>query len=135
MSEASGYAASVAATARLVTGRLGAAPSGSVAPSSCSVAWQSRSGPPAQPWLEPDILDALRAARSAGVSDVVVLPIGFVSDHVEVLYDLDIAARREAAGLGLGFARARTVGDHPAFVRMLAGLARGAPAAVGDHHR
>jgi len=128
MSEASGYAASVAATAQRVAGRLGT-------PSGWSVAWQSRSGPPAQPWLEPDILDALRAARAAGLSDVVVQPIGFVSDHVEVLYDLDIAARREAESLGLGFVRARTVGDHPAFVRMLAGLARGTSAVIVDHQR
>ena len=59
--------------------------------------WQSRSGPPSQPWLEPDILDHLRTLATDGVTDVVLSPIGFISDHMEVIYDLDYeAARRQA---------------------------------------
>jgi ferrochelatase len=84
-----------------------------------ALVYQSRSGPPQQPWLEPDILDHLAALRTEGVADVVVAPIGFVSDHMEVLYDLDTEARERAAALGLGFVRAGTAGSHPAFVRMI----------------
>ena len=81
--------------------------------------WQSRSGPPSQPWLEPDILEHLRALSANGVTDVVVAPIGFLSDHMEVLYDLDEEAAKLAAELGLNFARAQTVGTHPAIIAML----------------
>ena len=88
------------------------------------LAYQSRSGNPRDPWLEPDVNDALRAAAAAGVRDVVAAPIGFVCDHVEILYDLDIEARATAASLGLGFVRARAVNDHPAFVAMLADVVR-----------
>jgi ferrochelatase len=70
--------------------------------------------------------DAMRAAAAAGVRDVVAVPIGFVCDHVEVLYDLDVEARGTAASLGLGFVRASTVNDHPAFIAMLADVVRGA---------
>jgi ferrochelatase len=90
------------------------------------LAYQSRSGNPRDPWLEPDVNDALRAAAAAGVRDVVAAPIGFVCDHVEVLYDLDVEARATAATLGLGFVRASTVNDHPAFIAMLADVVRGA---------
>jgi ferrochelatase len=92
------------------------------------LAYQSRSGNPRDPWLEPDVNDAMRAAAAAGVRDVVAAPIGFVCDHVEVLYDLDVEARATAASLGLGFARAGTVNDHPAFIAMLADVVRGAAA-------
>lgn len=81
--------------------------------------FQSRSGPPTQPWLEPDIVDHLTALAEQGVSDVVVVPIGFVSDHVEVLFDLDTQARRRAAALGIGFTRVPTVNSHPSFVEMI----------------
>jgi ferrochelatase len=81
--------------------------------------YQSRSGPPGQPWLEPDITDHLRAVHATGVSDVVIAPIGFISDHIEVLYDLDIEARQLAAELGMTMARAATAGTHPAFVSMV----------------
>ena len=84
-----------------------------------TLAYQSRSGPPQQAWLEPDILDHLGALRTEGVADVVVAPVGFVTDHMEVVYDLDIEARERAAALGLGFVRAGTAGTHPAFVRMV----------------
>jgi ferrochelatase len=68
------------------------------------------------PWLEPDVNDHLRVLAAAGVRAVVVSPTGFVSDHVEVRWDLDTEARATADELGLAFARAATVGTHPAFV-------------------
>jgi len=85
--------------------------------------WQSRSGPPSVPWLEPDIGDHLRALAGS-VPGVVVAPIGFVSDHLEVRWDLDTAALALAAELGLPFARAATAGTHPAFVAMVGDLLR-----------
>ncbi len=84
--------------------------------------WQSRSGPPAQPWLEPDILDHLRVLAENGVRDVVVSPLGFLSDHMEVMYDLDYEAAARCRDLGLNFVRAQTPGTHPAVIAMLAGL-------------
>jgi ferrochelatase len=81
--------------------------------------WQSRSGPPSVPWLEPDVNDHLRALAAAGEKAVVVFPIGFVSDHLEVIWDLDNEARETAADLGLAFVRAATAGTHPAFVAAL----------------
>jgi ferrochelatase len=78
--------------------------------------WQSRSGPPSVPWLEPDINDHLRALAAAGETGVVVFPVGFISDHLEVIWDLDNEAKETAAELGLAFARAATAGTHPAFV-------------------
>jgi protoporphyrin/coproporphyrin ferrochelatase len=78
--------------------------------------WQSRSGPPSVPWLEPDINDHLRALAAAGETAVVVFPVGFISDHLEVLWDLDNEAKETAAEVGLAFARAGTAGTHPAFV-------------------
>src|SRR5690606_20758559 len=68
--------------------------------------YQSRSGPPSQPWLEPDILDVLRELAASGQRDVVVMPIGFISDHMEVLYDLDTEARQLAEELGINVVRA-----------------------------
>jgi len=81
--------------------------------------WQSRSGPPSVPWLEPDVNDHLRALADRGVRCIVVSPIGFVSDHVEVLWDLDEEAAETAQKLGLGYARAATVGTDPRFVAMV----------------
>jgi ferrochelatase len=86
------------------------------------IAYQSRSGRPADPWLVPDICDVISVLGREGAKAVVVMPLGFVCDHVEVLYDLDTAAREAAERAGLAFARARTVGTHPAYVRMLAEL-------------
>jgi len=83
------------------------------------LAYQSRSGPPHVPWLEPDILDELATLPAAGYTDVVVVPIGFISDHMEVLFDLDHEAAQRAADLGLGFQRAPTAGIHPRFVTMI----------------
>jgi protoporphyrin/coproporphyrin ferrochelatase len=81
--------------------------------------WQSRSGPPSVPWLEPDVNDHLRALAAAGEKAVVVFPIGFVSDHVEVIWDLDNEAKETAEELGMSFVRAATAGTHPAFVAMV----------------
>ncbi|MGZ4547966.1 MAG: ferrochelatase [Blastococcus sp.] len=78
--------------------------------------WQSRSGPPSVPWLEPDVNDHLRALAAAGEKAVVLFPVGFVSDHLEVIWDLDNEAEETARELGLAFARAATAGTHPAFV-------------------
>jgi ferrochelatase len=86
--------------------------------------WQSRSGPPQVPWLEPDINDHLRDLRERGTRAVVVSPTGFVSDHLEVVWDLDTEARKTAHDLGLAFARAATAGTHPAFVAMVGELVR-----------
>jgi protoporphyrin/coproporphyrin ferrochelatase len=81
--------------------------------------YQSRSGPPGQPWLEPDILAHLEALAVQGVRDVVVSPIGFVSDHLEVLYDLDTEAQDRARALGLRLVRVPTVSNHPGYVEMV----------------
>jgi ferrochelatase len=81
--------------------------------------YQSRSGPPTQPWLEPDILAHLQALAGEGVRDVVVTPIGFVSDHLEVLYDLDTEAQDRARALGLRLVRVPTVSNHPGYVEMV----------------
>lgn len=81
--------------------------------------YQSRSGPPTQPWLEPDVCDYLRETRA----DSVIVPIGFLSDHMEVLYDLDTEARAVAAELGIKMVRAGTAGTHPAMIAMIAELA------------
>jgi ferrochelatase len=83
------------------------------------LAFQSRSGPPHVPWLEPDINDHLAAVHRSGGRDVIVVPIGFVSDHVEVLFDLDIQATATAGELGLAITRVPTVGTHPSFVTMV----------------
>lgn len=112
MADNCNYALQVAQTARLV--------SDSLSIRNWRVAYQSRSGPPQQPWLEPDVLDVLRELKAAGdVQDVVIVPSGFLSDHMEVLFDLDTEAKDLAAGLGLNLVRAGTVGSHPTFVTMI----------------
>ncbi len=83
------------------------------------LAYQSRSGSPMTPWLEPDILDVLDTLPGSGFTDAVIVPIGFVSDHMEVLFDLDYEAAERAAELGLGFQRVPTAGVHPRFVTMI----------------
>jgi ferrochelatase len=108
MARHSRYEAQLAESARLVAERAGA--------SGYEVVYQSRSGSPSMPWLEPDVCDRLRELAADGVGEVVVVPLGFVSDHVEVLYDLDHEARAVADELGLTLVRAATVGTHPRFV-------------------
>ncbi len=94
--------------AALVAHRVGAA--------EWDLAYQSRSGPPQVPWLEPDINDHLEALAADGVTDVTLMPLGFVSDHMEVKFDLDHQAQETAAAVGIDLRRAPTVGTHPAFV-------------------
>jgi protoporphyrin/coproporphyrin ferrochelatase len=85
-----------------------------------ALVYQSRSGAPGQPWLEPDIVDYLRELHVKKLAPAVVLaPIGFISDHMEVLYDLDVEARQLCDSLGLPMARAGTVGVHPKFIAMI----------------
>jgi ferrochelatase len=116
MAEGSPYVAQVRESAAAVAALTGIA--------RWDLAWQSRSGGPRDPWLEPDVNDVIRRLAAAGARGVVTVPIGFVSDHVEVLYDLDVEARATATGLGLAFARASTANDHPAFVHALAEVVR-----------
>lgn len=89
-----------------------------------SIAYQSRSGDPRTPWLEPDIGVVLPKLAAEGAREAVVVPIGFVCDHIEVLYDLDTEAKQIAASHGLNMLRAGTVNDHPTFIRMLAEVVR-----------
>jgi len=120
MAEGSPYPRQIEAAARVIAGRLGHG--------RWQIAYQSRSGPPGDPWLEPDICDVLRGLGDGDIQDAVAAPIGFVCDHVEVLYDLDVEARAVAAEVGVRFHRAQTANDHPAFIAMLADLVeRGAP--------
>jgi ferrochelatase len=118
------YEKQLRATAALIAERLGQA--------HWDLVWQSRSGPPQVPWLEPDILDHVRALHARGTPGLVIAPIGFLSDHVEVLYDLDEEARQLCQELSLPMARAGTVGTHPRFVETIRELVlervRGAPA-------
>jgi ferrochelatase len=81
--------------------------------------YQSRSGPPHIPWLEPDICDYLTHVKSQQIDNVVIVPIGFISDHMEVLFDLDTEAKHLANELGINLVRAETVGTHPAFIEMI----------------
>ena len=122
------YPAQLAEAARLVAGRLAAAEGHQ---RQWRLAYQSRSGPPSVPWLGPDIGDLLPELAKAGAPAVVVIPAGFVSDHVEVVFDLDIEAAQLARELGLPMARAATPGTHPEFVSMITELVserRGRPA-------
>lgn len=89
---------------------------------SWKLVYQSRSGPPSQPWLEPDIGEALREVQAAGTRAAVVTPLGFISDHMEVLFDLDTEALELSHSLGLHMVRAATAGTHPKFVAMICEL-------------
>ena len=84
--------------------------------------WQSRSGPPQVPWLEPDVADHLAALASGGTKAVIVCPIGFVADHIEVVWDLDHELRLHARETGMAFARAATPNADPRFARLAADL-------------
>ena len=87
---------------------------------SWKLVYQSRSGPPTQPWLEPDVCDYIKELHSeTGVKDIVVMPVGFVSDHMEVMFDLDTEAKEACDKLGINMARAKSVGIHPSFVSMV----------------
>jgi protoporphyrin/coproporphyrin ferrochelatase len=126
MAQTSDYEKQLQESCRLVAECVGS--------SDWRLVYQSRSGPPNQPWLEPDIGDVLREMESG--ADVVVVPIGFVSDHMEVVYDLDTEAQSIARERGLNLVRAPTVGVHPKFLQMIrelieerVGLSR--PRAIG----
>ena len=112
MADRSPYVEQLKTTARLVADKIGHP--------NWSIAYQSRSGKPSDSWLEPDINTVLRDLAAAGVADVVVAPIGFVSEHVEVLYDLDIEAQKTALQAGMKFYRAGCPNDRPTIVRMIA---------------
>jgi ferrochelatase len=106
------YVEQLEESSRLVAEQLGFA--------TWKLVYQSRSGPPSQPWLEPDIRDCLKSVHEAGrAGKVLIVPIGFVSDHLEVLYDLDTEAKELCDQLGLRMMRSATVGNNPAFVRMI----------------
>jgi protoporphyrin/coproporphyrin ferrochelatase len=95
--------------------------------------YQSRSGPPQQPWLEPDVGDRIEQLHAAArLTQLIVVPIGFISDHLEVLYDLDTEVRELCGRLGLPMQRAATVGDHPRFVRMIRDLVEERLVAIGE---
>jgi ferrochelatase len=112
MANTSDYVKQLEEVRRLVSGALGHR--------NDALVYQSRSGAPRQPWLEPDILDYLRAVKAGNLASAVVLvPIGFISDHMEVLYDLDVEARQLCDSLGLTMSRAKTVGVHPKFIGMI----------------
>src|ERR1700716_3627402 len=112
MANTSDYVRQLEEVRRLVSGRLGV--------TNDVFVYQSRSGTPSQAWLEPDILDHLRGVKANNLASAVVLaPIGFISDHMEVVYDLDIEARHLCDSLSLPMARAKTVGVHPKFIEMI----------------
>ena len=110
------YVRQLEETCRLV------AESAGIAPDRWSLVYQSRSGRPTDPWLGPDILEHLGALKEQGIQDVIVQPVGFLSDHMEVLYDLDEEALARSNELGLTMIRAGTAGTHPRFVAMLSEL-------------
>ena len=118
MAEASPYVADFTAAAEAVVTRLGHP--------RWTLAYQSRSGNPRDPWLEPDVNDVLAQLAAEGATDVVIMPIGFVCDHVELLYDLDVEAARTAKAAGITLHRAAAVNDYPDFIAMLADLVKGA---------
>jgi protoporphyrin/coproporphyrin ferrochelatase len=132
------YVAELTEAARLISERVHGGSH------SWRLVYQSRSGPPSQPWLEPDVSDHIRSLADAGAPAVVVVPAGFVTDHMEVIHDLDTEAAETAASVGLPFARAATPGSSPRFASMITELvqerlevpgsvrpARPAPAALG----
>lgn len=112
MAARSPYVEQLQTTARLIAAKLNHP--------DWTLAFQSRSGRPSDPWLEPDIGAALRVHAQQGRKKVIVAPVGFVCDHVEVLYDLDIEAKKIASDLGIEMIRASCPNDHPTFIRMMA---------------
>ena len=112
MADTSDYVRQLEEVRRLTSARVGITHD--------ALVYQSRSGAPGQPWLEPDILDHLRVVKEKSLAGAVIIaPIGFISDHMEVLYDLDVEARDLCNSLSLPLARAKTVGVHPRFIAMI----------------
>lgn len=114
MAEGCRYASQLDEACRLVAEQAGV--------TAWRLVYQSRSGPPSQPWLEPDICDAIRELHGRGGRSLVIAPIGFISDHMEVLYDLDTEAADLCRTLGIDMVRAATVGTDPAFIGMIRSL-------------
>ena len=112
MAARSPYVEQLQATARLIAAKLDQP--------RWSIAYQSRSGKPTDPWLEPDIGPVIKDFAAAGIKQMVLAPIGFVCDHVEILYDLDIEAKKLAEELSVRLTRASCPNDHPTFIRMIA---------------
>jgi protoporphyrin/coproporphyrin ferrochelatase len=108
------YAQQFAATAAAATQLLGR--------QDYRLAYQSQAHGTPRPWLQPDINEAIRQLQAEGYHDVIISPVGFLCDHVEVLYDLDVEAQRTAAACSVTYVRAQTVGTHPAFIAMLSEL-------------
>jgi ferrochelatase len=124
MAKESAYVAELRETASLVAAKLGL--------KSWRLAYTSRSGDPRSAWLEPDVSKVIAADAARGVRDMVLIPIGFVADHVEVLYDLDVEAKAAADAAGVRLHRSETVGDHPSFIAMIADLVRADAPAGGE---
>lgn len=116
MAERSLYREQLAESARLVAERLGR--------TDWALVYQSRSGRPEDPWLDPDVSEYLRAARHEGVKAIVLCPIGFVCDHIEVLYDLDKEAASVAREIGLPLVRAEALNDDPLFLEAMVDVVR-----------
>lgn len=112
MADASRYREQLTESARLIAERAGIA--------DWSLVYQSRSGRPQDPWLEPDVCEYLRAEHIRGLPAAIICPVGFVCDHVEVLYDLDREAADVCASIGLPMVRAEAVNDDPLFIDMMA---------------
>jgi ferrochelatase len=124
MAKESAYVSEIRETAALVAEKLGL--------KSWRLAYTSRSGDPRSAWLEPDISRLIGDAAARGARDMVLIPIGFVADHVEVLYDLDVEAKAAADAAGVRLHRCETVGEHPSFIEMIADVTRpDAPAGGG----
>lgn len=115
MAETSSYVGQLDEACRLVAGLLRGV-------HDWDLVWQSRSGPPQVPWLEPDVCDHIEKLAAEGVADIVVVPIGFVSDHLEVKFDLDVEAAEAAASSGVNMVRAPTVGVDHRYIRMIRDL-------------
>jgi ferrochelatase len=116
MAEGSRYVQELTRTAELLAGHFGI--------TNWKLAFTSRSGAPADPWLEPDVCDEIHAQSEHGVKDILAIPIGFLADHVEVLFDLDVEAQAAARQSGVRLLRAHTVGDHPLFIQMISEVIR-----------
>lgn len=114
MASSSPYAGQLEETASLVAARAGI--------TDWKLVYQSRSGPPTQAWLEPDINDYLRMLHQQGIREVILAPTGFTSDHMEVLYDLDTEAAQLCKDLEIRMVRAKTAGTHPEFIHMIRDL-------------
>jgi len=111
MAKGSQYEAQLQETARLVAEAVGS--------ENWQLVYQSRSGPPQVPWLEPDIVDHVEALHEQGVDKLIISPIGFISDHMEVMFDLDVEAKDKADEVGMKMVRAASAGTHPKFISMI----------------